>query len=378
MGMLLLILNIVVIINFVGFIGILLLKKYRSKTNLLLAFLALNAIMTLVLNISLYYKILNIYPIIGYLSYLFEFIWAPILYYYIYLLIDKKAKIGQIAKVHDFSLFYLVAFFFTWFSFQSSETRNSLLTNLQENNIPWQFMIINYLSLFQFLYFILKSYLFVVKSAKRGKYSDLDINYDKVEWLRKFILVGSILCATMYLPITFMTNLEVYLILIPAALIILYYHLVLGAISSPIIYPKESEQQANYQNLNTKIESKKTPSPNLSLNSPELEYQINEEFINKKLFLVSDLTAQKLAEKLDVKIHMLSAYINQKHNKSLSEFINYFRIEEAKKLLVDPEYKKYSIDIIANSSGFSSRSAFYRAFKKNTGKTPLEFQLLSL
>jgi len=74
-----------------------------------------------------------------------------------------------------------------------------------------------------------------------------------------------------------------------------------------------------------------------------------------------------------VRAHVLSAYLKRHYNKSFYNFINYYRIEEAKRFLTDPDQHKYSISHISENSGFTSRSAFYTAFKKNTGFTPGEY-----
>ena len=50
------------------------------------------------------------------------------------------------------------------------------------------------------------------------------------------------------------------------------------------------------------------------------------------------------------------------------------RVEKAKLLLKDAAYRDYTIDAISFESGFHSKSAFYRAFKKVTKTTPADFR----
>jgi AraC-like DNA-binding protein len=87
-----------------------------------------------------------------------------------------------------------------------------------------------------------------------------------------------------------------------------------------------------------------------------------------------NLTLQKLAKALAMPANHLSQIINEQLNQNFFDFINYHRIEEAKRMLVDPARKHYSILAISEEVGFNSKSAFNAAFKKHTDMTPSEFR----
>lgn len=89
--------------------------------------------------------------------------------------------------------------------------------------------------------------------------------------------------------------------------------------------------------------------------------------INKKPYLEADLSLQKLAKLIGTKSHYLSQVINQNHHCSFHEFINKYRIEEAKRLLTKTVLK---IEAVAYDSGFNSISTFNASFKKETNTTP--------
>ncbi len=93
-----------------------------------------------------------------------------------------------------------------------------------------------------------------------------------------------------------------------------------------------------------------------------------------KCFLNPTCTIDELAKKIDTNRQYLSTIINDKFNSNFNSFINTYRIKEARKLLLDKEYDKYTIDAIANLSGFNNRATFNIAFKKNTGITPSFFK----
>ena len=94
----------------------------------------------------------------------------------------------------------------------------------------------------------------------------------------------------------------------------------------------------------------------------------------QKPYMDSGLTLQKLAKALAISPHHLSQTINEQLNQSFIDFINAYRIEEAKRMLVDPEKKHYSILAVSEEVGFNSKSAFNTAFRRHANMTPSEFR----
>lgn len=95
---------------------------------------------------------------------------------------------------------------------------------------------------------------------------------------------------------------------------------------------------------------------------------------NEKPYLKSDLTLFQLAKMLNTNSSYLSVLINKDFNSSFVSFINTYRIIDAKKTLIDSNYKDYTIEAISEEVGFNSKSAFNRAFKKITQQTPSEYR----
>lgn len=93
-----------------------------------------------------------------------------------------------------------------------------------------------------------------------------------------------------------------------------------------------------------------------------------------KPYLDGELTLQKLAKAVAISPHHLSQTINEQLNQSFIDFVNAYRIEEAKRMLVDPARKHYSILAVSEEVGFNSKSAFNTAFKKHVNMTPSEFR----
>jgi AraC-like DNA-binding protein len=106
----------------------------------------------------------------------------------------------------------------------------------------------------------------------------------------------------------------------------------------------------------------------------EITRQLFELMESKKPFLEPELTLAELADKLSLSPHHLSQVFNREMKKSFFDFVNEYRVREAKKLLSSPQYGHYSIFGIALDAGFNSKSAFYTAFGKYAGTTPSEFR----
>ncbi len=109
--------------------------------------------------------------------------------------------------------------------------------------------------------------------------------------------------------------------------------------------------------------------------SEEKAREINQKLIatlnREKWYLEPDINLHKLSDIIGVKPNYLSQVINQFHGQNFYEFINSYRIEEAKRLLVETTLK---IEAVAYDSGFNSLSTFHTAFKKNVGMPPSKYR----
>jgi AraC-like DNA-binding protein len=107
-----------------------------------------------------------------------------------------------------------------------------------------------------------------------------------------------------------------------------------------------------------------------------------EEYHQKLLHLMAaekpyrnrDLTLPRLAQRLAISSHHLSQIINDRLQQNFFEFVNGHRVEEAKRLLLEPANANINIAEIGFTAGFSSVSAFNAAFKKHAGLTPSQFR----
>jgi AraC-like DNA-binding protein len=112
----------------------------------------------------------------------------------------------------------------------------------------------------------------------------------------------------------------------------------------------------------------------LSDKTEEYHKRLIEFMRNRKLYLNPELSLDMLAKEMDISAGYLSQIINKVEKVTFYEFINKYRVEEAKIFLNDPAFNHYTILAIGMEAGFNSKSTFNTAFKKYSGTTPSAFK----
>ncbi|NHN37184.1 AraC family transcriptional regulator [Pseudomaricurvus alcaniphilus] len=91
-----------------------------------------------------------------------------------------------------------------------------------------------------------------------------------------------------------------------------------------------------------------------------------------KPYLMPDLSIDTLAEILGVSAKDLSVTLNRHYQMNFYEFVNQYRIEEAKRLLSEDD--NLSVTDLLYQVGFNSKSVFYTFFKKIEKMTPSQYK----
>ncbi|WP_347922363.1 AraC family transcriptional regulator [Pontimicrobium sp. SW4] len=94
----------------------------------------------------------------------------------------------------------------------------------------------------------------------------------------------------------------------------------------------------------------------------------------ERLYTNPSISLQTIALRFNISEGYVSQLVNKHTNTNFSTYINSLRIVEAQRILTNVNYKNYTIVAIALESGFNSKSAFYSAFKKSAGISPLEYK----
>lgn len=196
-----------------------------------------------------------------------------------------------------------------------------------------------------------------------------------LEWLRKLILVFGLIW-TILIAITLIHHVfnlfsmvfctdSLFMALSVFVILIGYYGL-----KQKVIFVNEYKEQQQ------SVEEKTKYSGSGLKEDESFRYskQLSEFMHSEKPYLNPDLTLQQLASQVNISPHHLSQVINEQFKANFFEYINRFRVEEVKSRINNPKFDSFSLLGIAFDSGFNSKSAFNRIFKKITNQTPSEYK----
>lgn len=100
----------------------------------------------------------------------------------------------------------------------------------------------------------------------------------------------------------------------------------------------------------------------------KLEKVVKEE----RIYLDEEIRLKDVSDELGISVHQLSHFLNNHLGMNFNNYINCFRIKEAKTMLVQDTSR--SIISVGIAVGFNSNSSFYKAFLKETGMSPKHFR----
>lgn len=112
----------------------------------------------------------------------------------------------------------------------------------------------------------------------------------------------------------------------------------------------------------------------LSVDTKEsIHRKIVQYFEREKAYLNPDLSMALLSEAIHTPKYQITEVLSTEIGKNFFNFVNYYRVEAVKQMLLDPT-NNFSIEAIGYECGFSSKSSFYTVFKNMTGQTPDSFR----
>jgi AraC-like DNA-binding protein len=294
---------------------------------------------------------------------------APLLFLYVRTLIKGRAGSGKKDLLH-FLPFALCLLYLLPFYFQSGEAKLVSVGSYFDYWARWSYIRSTTLIVQFVIYLSLIAWMLVAYSRKLkqqtlpGEASVLFQVRFMLAALTALWVFGSLkFVLTIIFPAS---NTETVDLLVPASLSVFVYAMGYIGLRRPEVLTGMEDLPSSPRRYERST---------LTLERSDAYLQRLLDLMNReKPYMSGELTLQKLAKTLAISPHHLSQMINEQLNQNFFDFINLYRIEEAKKMLADPAKRHYSILAVSEEVGFNSKSAFNTAFKKHANMTPSEFR----
>jgi AraC-like DNA-binding protein len=350
------------------FLALLLFKRKRNQTaNRMLAFLV-SFYSVYITDVAFQMSYHQWFPhLIGVTTGL-PFLFGPLHYLYVRLMISPGRSFEKRDWLH-FLPFVIFKAYMLPFHLSSATEKLQFVQNMAEAGEPFALICFEWAMILQGNIYMSLSLLLLRKHSKTIKNSFSSIDKINLSWLRN-ITIGT---ACIWLLVLILNILPA----IGLALTENADHFIAPA-TSFFIYVMGYLSLRQQEILTGEVDL--TPAPKYQKSG--LSHEQSENYLHrlrqfmetKKIYTKSDLTLNELAERLAVPAHHLSQIINDRLQQNFYDLVNNYRVEEAKKRLLDPANQHLTILAIAYEVGFSSKSVFNAAFKRYAKMTPSQFK----
>jgi AraC-like DNA-binding protein len=331
------------------------------------------------------------YPhLIGLIDPIF-YLYGPLLFLYAYALTSPKSISLKKVFVHFLPFLIVLIAYFPLLFLQSVDYK--LISEGKGENVIKPFFleydIRGYVELLggfhQLIYFVF-TLLLLGKHTTAIKDSFSGIERINLSWLRNLTLAtGIIVAIDIVLFFVIKSDLVLFenaVVFISVLLALLIYAIGYMGLKQPLIFSQVTQPESNETTPKEPlIEEKREKYQKSTLTDEQSEAHLAR-LLNlmktEKLYLEGELKLSEVAEKLGISTNNLSQIINEKSGKNFYDFVNEYRVETAKSLLLNPKKQHLTLLAIAFESGFNSKSSFNNVFKKQCSLTPSEFKKINL
>ena len=201
-----------------------------------------------------------------------------------------------------------------------------------------------------------------------------DLSSVDLSWIFRFLL-GFIIIRLMSLVISSFRSVPHLTVLADLADFSVLLYLAYHSLTQKEIFPIASQALPQKRPVPFRTSEEASTSTLLAAQSIEQDKKSILDYMeNQKPYLNPELTLPELAAQLSMKTNDLSYFLNEHLGENFYRFVNRYRVEESKKLLLDPSFQHLSMLGIAMEAGFNSKTAFNTNFKKLTQLTPSAYK----
>lgn len=346
-------------------------KLHRSGYVFLLLYFA---VMLLQITLKLMSKgwLIENWRVLYELSYQLPFLYGPLIYLFARQLLQRESF--RWVDLFHFAPFVILCFFFI-LGYSYAESPTVLF--------PFLFakfrLVLQLASLYLYHWFALQCL------KNNSHYIERYYPAHQFKWLQKFVYVSLVVCISVAVLNFCMVMLYPQLNYIRPGFLVLtlfIYWISYEALYHPEMFSvikgygdETAHTTENLPRLIVHRPSKKYLRSNLTEEEANRIVNSLEQIMQQqKPYLDAGLNIEQLAMIVDSNRHHMSQVLNEKLKKSFYDYINHYRIEEAKSLLTDPAKGNHKIASMAYDAGFNSLSTFNDVFRKSTGLTPSQFK----
>ena len=349
------------VLNIIVLLGLIKLTNKVLPQKILIVFWSF-----ILITIIHFYAKLHDLELIDIFTYFFQngarFILAPLIYIYIksIFLSDKnflKKQLFHFIPFVIYQLFYIVPIIVNYF------IEPNIFNYIDYVDLYFNQGLVQDIYSVSYMYLSLKLF-YRISGTLKHEYSFM--NEKDFIWIKNFlwsflmvVLVDLILviCKIVFGYIANWDGFITVVFLIIAMVYLGYYGLTQSTIFLPDFLITEKKSK-----INISVKTQKE--------LEDLKMKLESLMKQDKPYLIPELTLRHLSENMDISERKLSMLLNEEMNTSFYDFINKYRINEAKDKLNSSVSDKYSITGIGFNCGFNSKSSFYRIFKNETGMSP--------
>ena len=338
------------------FLSILLFSaKSLDKKNRLLGALMLLHSISIVDNVWFWSGYYQEFPHLLGISMSFDFLYGPILYFYI----KEAIKSNSVRIMLDWKhlmLPGLILLYLSHYYVGDSNQKLDLIANWNLN--PINVFVLPCCGIASLIYYGFKIFEYLKSYEKRLSTQLIGLE----NWLSQIWIVFGLY--TVLVPINYIllltsnsTDQSDYIIAMASAIFI-YFIGYLGFSKSKLLNGiKANDLKYQSSTLTSSI-------------SARLFDQVKEHLEQSQVYTNNELRLSRLADELSISSHQLSQIINEHAGKNFSDFINNYRVQEATKRMKSDS----RINLLAYEVGFNNKTSFNNAFKKFVGCSPTEFK----
>jgi len=317
------------------------------------------------------------YPFLIASSYPLLFCFGPLYFIYCHYLLDQNYKVSIKSILHFIPSLIVLLMMMPFYTMPASQ-KLSFIQNLAPAGtliIPAEQLVFMAMHVAQTVIYFYAAYKFIAKKEQELKEVSSDVGVvRKISWLNGFSLYLAAYLILYFILVIILSFINSYQVQIDYVMLLItslsLYAIGYSALQSPEIF--RSFPNLEHQPVQSGIPIPQTE-PKNGNRFPGLKEKLLQFMETNKPYLKSDLKISELADSLSVPYHQLSQLINDEFLVNFYDFINKYRVEDAKKLLIE-DSRNYKILAIAYEVGFNSKATFNRVFKKFTDHTPSEFK----